>query len=86
MASVVANQRVTGRAATKDVRHVEISLEGSGLRYEPGDALGVWHDNPAQVVDAVLAALRLPGDESVTITGRRGPCASGSPADGRSRG
>ena len=70
VASVVANQRVTGRDATKDVRHVEISLEGSGLRYEPGDALGVWHDNPAQVVDAVLAALRLPGDESVTIDGQ----------------
>jgi sulfite reductase (NADPH) flavoprotein alpha-component len=70
VASVVANQRVTGRDATKDVRHVEISLEGSGLRYEPGDALGVWHDNPAQVVDAVLAALRLAGDESVTIDGQ----------------
>jgi sulfite reductase (NADPH) flavoprotein alpha-component len=70
VAGVVANQRVTGRGASKDVRHVEISLEGSGLRYEPGDALGVWHDNPPLVVDAVLAALHLPGDQSVTIEGQ----------------
>ena len=45
-AEIIDNQRITGRAATKDVRHVEFSLAGSGLRYEPGDALGVWHENP----------------------------------------
>ena len=66
-ARVVANERITGRDASKDVRHVEISLEGSGLRYQPGDALGVWHENPPQVVDAVLAALGLPGEVPVTL-------------------
>jgi sulfite reductase (NADPH) flavoprotein alpha-component len=69
VANVIANQRITGRGATKDVRHIEISLEGSGLRYQPGDALGVWHDNPRAVVDAVLAALALTGDESVSLDG-----------------
>ena len=70
LARVLANQRVTGRGASKDVRHVEVSLEGSGLRYEPGDALGVWHDNPAPVVDSVLAALGLSEGEVVTIDGQ----------------
>ena len=70
VAKVVGNQRITGRLATKDVRHVEISLEGSGLSYEPGDALGVWHDNPKAVVDAVLAALGHGGEEIVTADGR----------------
>jgi sulfite reductase (NADPH) flavoprotein alpha-component len=68
-ARVVANQRITGSAGTKDVRHIEISLEGSGLEYEPGDALGVWHENPPLVVDGVLEALRLPGDSPVTLDG-----------------
>ncbi len=45
-AEVLANQRITARDATKDVRHIEIDLAGSGLKYEPGDALGVWHENP----------------------------------------
>jgi sulfite reductase (NADPH) flavoprotein alpha-component len=70
VARVLANQRITGRAATKDVRHVEISLDGSGLRYEPGDALGVWHNNPPEVVDAVLAAACLPGGEIIDSDGK----------------
>ena len=68
-AAVLANHRITGRDAGRDVRHLEISLEGSGLGYQPGDALGVWHDNPPVVVDAVLAALGATGEESVTIEG-----------------
>lgn len=56
-ATVLANQRITGRDARKDVRHVELSLEGSGLRYEPGDALGVWPVNPPSLVQDVAALL-----------------------------
>lgn len=69
-ASVLANQRITGRDATKDVRHVELSLEGSALTYEPGDALGVWHENPPLVVDQVLAATGLDGAEPVAADGQ----------------
>ena len=69
VARVLGNQRITGRGATKDVRHVEISLEGSGLTYQPGDALGVWHDNPAPVVAAVVAALRLDAATQVEVDG-----------------
>jgi sulfite reductase (NADPH) flavoprotein alpha-component len=69
-AAILGNQRITGRAATKDVRHVELALEGSGLTYEPGDALGVWHDNPPLVVDQVLAATQLDGDTVVSADGQ----------------
>lgn len=76
-AEVLLNQRISGRAFRnapfrqygpfdKDVRHIELSLAGSGLHYEPGDALGVRQRNPAPLVDAVLQALRLDGDETVT--------------------
>ena len=71
LATVLANDRITGRGASKDVRHIELSLEGSGLEYEPGDALGVWHENPAAVVDAVLAAIGASGDEPATVDGER---------------
>jgi sulfite reductase (NADPH) flavoprotein alpha-component len=68
-APVLANERITGRGAGREVRHLEISLAGSGLEYRPGDALGVWHENPPAVVDAVLAALRASGDEPVAVDG-----------------
>lgn len=72
-AAVLANQRIVARDSARDVRHIELSLEGSGLSYEPGDALGVWPVNPPAVVDAVLAAAALDGDALVTHGGRTLP-------------
>jgi sulfite reductase (NADPH) flavoprotein alpha-component len=68
-AQVLANERITGRGASREVRHLEISLAGSGLEYRPGDALGIWHENPPAVVDAVLKALRASGEELVAVDG-----------------
>lgn len=66
-AEVLTNQKITGAKSSKDVRHVELSLEGSGLSYEPGDSLAVIADNPPQLIEELLAALGLTGDEEVTI-------------------
>ena len=66
-AGVLANQRITLGANSKDVRHLEVALDGSGLSYEPGDALGVWPRNPQRLVDAVLQATALDGDTAVRI-------------------
>lgn len=63
-------QKVTGRNSEKDVRHIEIDLGDSGLRYQPGDALGVWFDNDPALVDELLALLWLKGDEPVSIDGQ----------------
>lgn len=41
----------------KRTHHIELSLEGSDLEYEVGDALGVMPANPAAVVDEILANL-----------------------------
>jgi sulfite reductase (NADPH) flavoprotein alpha-component len=73
VAEVLVNQPITGRAASKEVRHLEVSLAGSGLSYAPGDALGVWHENPPAVVQDVLQALHLDGSESVEIDGATKP-------------
>jgi sulfite reductase (NADPH) flavoprotein alpha-component len=69
-AELLVNQRLTGRGSHKDVRHLELSLEGSGLSYQPGDALGLWPQNPPALVDAVLAELRLDGDARVGLGGQ----------------
>jgi sulfite reductase (NADPH) flavoprotein alpha-component len=66
-AEVLVNQKITGGNSSKDVRHIELSLENSGLRYEPGDALAVVVQNPPQLVAEVLAELKLVGDEIVTV-------------------
>ncbi|MDD4864065.1 MAG: assimilatory sulfite reductase (NADPH) flavoprotein subunit [Alishewanella agri] len=53
-AELYTNQKITGRDSSKDVRHIEISLAGSGLRYQPGDALGVYFSNDPQLVKELL--------------------------------
>lgn len=64
-AEVLASQRIVAGDSGKDVRHIELSLEGSGLTYQPGDALGVWPTQSSVLVDAVLATLGLDGDREV---------------------
>ncbi|WP_421174822.1 assimilatory sulfite reductase (NADPH) flavoprotein subunit [Aeromonas enteropelogenes] len=63
-ARLSVNQKITGRDSTKDIRHIEISLEESDIRYQPGDALGIWFDNDADLVGEVLALAHLSGDEA----------------------
>jgi sulfite reductase (NADPH) flavoprotein alpha-component len=74
-ASVLENQRIVSRDSERDVRHIELSLEGSGLRYEPGDAIGVWPQNPSVLVGQWLSALKLDGTSEVEHDGRRLPLA-----------
>ena len=70
-AEVLVNQKITGAASTKDVRHIELSLEGSGLRYEAGDSLAVIPENPPALVDEFLAIPGFDADEIVAVRGSR---------------
>lgn len=70
-APVLANQRIVSRDSDRDIRHIELSLEGSGLRYAPGDALGVWHRNPVALVAELLDLLGLDGEAIVEHKGKR---------------
>lgn len=66
-ATLALNQKITGRDSAKDVRHLEIELGDSGLRYQPGDALGIWYQNDPALVNELVELLWLKGDESVLI-------------------
>ncbi|HIF0883831.1 TPA: NADPH-dependent assimilatory sulfite reductase flavoprotein subunit [Klebsiella pneumoniae] len=72
-ATLSVNQKITGRNSEKDVRHIEINLGDSGLRYQPGDALGVWYQNDPQLVKELVELLWLKGDEPVTVEGKTLP-------------
>ncbi|EAB2698895.1 NADPH-dependent assimilatory sulfite reductase flavoprotein subunit [Salmonella enterica] len=74
-ATLSVNQKITGRNSEKDVRHIEIDLGDSGLRYQPGDALGVWYQNDPALVKELVELLWLKGDESVTVDGKALPLA-----------
>lgn len=66
-AAVIENIVLSGRGSSKEIRHVEISLSGSDLNYQPGDALGVLPTNDPALVDEVMAKLALDGATPLTL-------------------
>lgn len=55
-AKLLENTPLNAPGSSKDTRHISFSLEGSGLSYEVGDALGVFVQNCPEVVDSVITA------------------------------
>ena len=63
------NILLNGEGSAKETVHVELSLEGSGMVYEPGDALAVQPTNCPQMVKDVLNAAKLNGTEEIEVKG-----------------
>jgi sulfite reductase (NADPH) flavoprotein alpha-component len=59
------NRVLNAAGSAKETRHFEIVLEGSGLEYEVGDALGVVPLNCPDFVQEILDAAGLDGEEAV---------------------
>lgn len=70
IASLLKSQKITGRDSSKDIRHIEISLEESGIQYQPGDALGVWFNNDSAMVSDLLSVLSIDKNESIYLAGQ----------------
>lgn len=66
-ATVLDKVKITGRHSDKEVYHIELSLEGSGITYEPGDSVGILANNPPELVDKIISQAGFTGTESVKI-------------------
>jgi sulfite reductase (NADPH) flavoprotein alpha-component len=56
-ARLLQQYNLNGKGSEKQTHHIEISLAGSGLDYQVGDALGVVPQNSAALVDELLSHL-----------------------------
>lgn len=66
-AEVLENMKLNGRGSNKETRHLELSLEGSGLQFEPGDSLGIYPENDTDLVDGIITEMNWNPEESVPI-------------------
>ncbi|MBE6417061.1 MAG: hypothetical protein E7033_01190, partial [Akkermansiaceae bacterium] len=66
-ATVRGVRAVTKPGSAKETIHIDYSLEGSGLTYVTGDALGVFPGNDPALVDALITALGLDATETVAL-------------------
>ncbi|MBC7980831.1 MAG: flavodoxin domain-containing protein, partial [Armatimonadetes bacterium] len=58
---------LNGEGSAKETVHVEFALEGSGLQYQPGDALAIQPLNAPETIKDILVAAKLTGTEEVEV-------------------
>ena len=66
-ATILANQKITGRDSNKVVQHIEIDLADSGITYQPGDALGIFPVNDKALVAEIVKLLTLDLNQNVLL-------------------
>lgn len=66
-AEVLENLNLNGRGSDRETRHLELSLAGSNITFEPGDSLGVYPENHPQLVEDIIAAMDWNADERVPL-------------------
>jgi sulfite reductase (NADPH) flavoprotein alpha-component len=73
VAEITEHVNLHSSRSSAETVHMELSLAGSGIAYEPGDALAVLPRNEQRTVDAILAATGRGGDAELAellATGR----------------
>jgi sulfite reductase (NADPH) flavoprotein alpha-component len=66
-AEVLENLNLNGRGSNQETRHIELSLEGSNLQFEPGDALGIYPTNHPELVDKLISEMGWKPEEVVPV-------------------
>jgi sulfite reductase (NADPH) flavoprotein alpha-component len=66
-AKILKNINLNGAGSSKETRHIELSLQGSGLSYVPGDALGVIPSNDPELVASLINEMEWDEEAVVTV-------------------
>lgn len=66
-ATILRSFNLNAPSSPKETYHIELSLEGSELEYEVGDALGVFPRNAEEQVDEILEGLPFNTNEDVPL-------------------
>lgn len=67
-AKVIDNTVLTAPEATREVRHLSLSLAGYGESYEPGDSLVIIPENAPSLVNKLIHVLGWEADTTVQIS------------------
>ncbi|MGD6816061.1 assimilatory sulfite reductase (NADPH) flavoprotein subunit [Metabacillus sp. 84] len=66
-AEILESINLNGRGSDKETTHLELSLEGSGLSYEPGDSLGIYPENDPALVNLIIDEMKWDENETVKV-------------------
>ena len=65
LASITHRYSLCRQGSTKNTQHVVLDLQGSGLKYDIGDCIGVFPVHDADLVQRTLKAMKASGAETV---------------------
>ena len=68
-AALLVNRLLTAELSSKETRHYEISIAGSGLSYQAGDALCIVPTNCPELTSAIIEAIGCSGEEMEPVNG-----------------
>lgn len=66
-AEIIEKINLNGRGSNKETIHLELSLEDSGIVFEPGDCLAIIPFNNKHLVDSLIASLGFDPREQVVV-------------------
>jgi len=64
-AKVTTNYCLNKEGSSKNTRHIEVNIEGSGMEYAVGASLGIYPRNPPHVVGELVELLQIDGEQKV---------------------
>lgn len=67
LAPITRAEYLTAPHSERKVLHLTLDIKDSGIKYTPGDSIGIKCPNRVADVDALLARLQLNGDQIVSI-------------------
>ena len=70
-AEVLDKVRITTDKSEKEIFHVEISLEDSGISYEAGDSIGILPNNPVDLVELIINFFGDDPERIVSVGGKQ---------------
>ncbi|WP_379134842.1 sulfite reductase subunit alpha [Paenibacillus sp. sgz500958] len=68
-AQILTNRLLSKENSEKETRHYVFNLKDTSLKFEAGDALGVWPTNCPELINEILAAINLKPSVPVTVSG-----------------
>ena len=72
-AELLEKRQITAPDATSEVHHLVLEIDADAIRYQPGDALGLFFRNDPALIEEILSHTGLSGESSVDIQGETLP-------------
>uniref|UniRef100_A0A0N4Z2I9 NADPH--cytochrome P450 reductase n=1 Tax=Parastrongyloides trichosuri TaxID=131310 RepID=A0A0N4Z2I9_PARTI len=70
LSTIIVNRELHSEKSDRSCKHIELSIEGSRMRYETGDHVAILPTNDAEIVEKMISLLMIDGDTIFKLTNK----------------